>query len=656
MSGSAKVVNSRVKGPRTNAEAFAAWADVYDTQQNPLLTLEERYLSNLLPEIQGKDVLDVGCGTGRWLAPLSARGPRTLVGVDISPEMLRKASAKHIPNVQLLVSSCTELRAYGASIDLALASFLLSYVPDVAVFARELARVLREGSDLFLSDVHPETAARFHWKRTFRSSGQAIELETKRWPIAEVRAAFESAGFRVGVQAELGFGAVEREIFAANQKLESFVAVEGYPAIYLLHLRKRQVSGLDRQKRNARRRSVLLQGARCAVAPESGGIQEVWIENGRITRLQEQPSESESAIESLDLSGHLLLPGLINAHDHLEFALFPNLGRGSYPNAAEWAFDIHENDAATIAAHLRVPKRVRLWWGGVRNLLSGVTTVCHHNPMDPFLKSEGFPVRVFSCFGWEHSLRFGKNVRAAHRCTPKNQPFIIHACEGIDDESRAELRELDELGVLNRRTALVHGRAIDAAGIALMNERGAALITCPSSNVFLFGSVLSPELLRSISRVALGSDSPLTAKGDLLDEIRFAARAYGSRPSQLYSFVTDSPAKILRLRHGEGSIRAGAYADLIAIQDRPGTPAEILSALRSTDIEMVLISGRVQLASAPIFERLSPEERVGLEPLSVDGRTTWLRAPISSLLDECEDVLGKGAVRLGGKPVCRARV
>ena len=57
-----------------NTNVFAAWAEVYDNDPNPLLALEERYLTRLLPDIQGKNALDVGCGTGRWLQRLAA-GP-----------------------------------------------------------------------------------------------------------------------------------------------------------------------------------------------------------------------------------------------------------------------------------------------------------------------------------------------------------------------------------------------------------------------------------------------------------------------------------------------------------------------------------------------------------------------------------------------------
>ena len=86
---------------------------------------------------------------------------------------------------------------------------------------------------------------------------------------------------------------------------------------------------------------------------------------------------------ALDLDGLCVMPGLVNAHDHLEFALFPRLGRGPYPNAAAWARDVYHPDRSPVREHLAVPKELRLLWGGLRNLLAGVTTVWHHNPYHP---------------------------------------------------------------------------------------------------------------------------------------------------------------------------------------------------------------------------------------------------------------------------------
>ena len=64
-----------------------------------------------------------------------------------------------------------------------------------------------------------------------------------------------------------------------------------------------------------------------------------------------------------------------------------------------------------------------------------------------------------------------------------------------------------------------------------------------------------------------------------------------------------------------------------------------------------MIGGRVQLASEAVFERLPAEVIRELEPLWVDGAIRWLRAPIKQLLTAAEEVLGAGALRLGGKPV-----
>src|SRR5262245_47510100 len=85
---------------------------------------------------------------------------------------------------------------------------------------------------------------------------------------------------------------------------------------------------------------------------------------------------------AIDLENRLILPGLINAHDHLEFNLFPRLGRGPYSNSADWARDIYQPEVSPVREHLSVPRNIRMLWGGLKNLLCGVTTVCHHNPYD----------------------------------------------------------------------------------------------------------------------------------------------------------------------------------------------------------------------------------------------------------------------------------
>ena len=118
--------------------------------------------------------------------------------------------------------------------------------------------------------------------------------------------------------------------------------------------------------------------------------------------------------------------------------------------------------------------------------------------------------------------------------------------------------------------------------------------------------------------------------------------------------VTTGPADLLRLNRGEGSIVPSGVADLFAIRDAGANPANFLdrlASLSSEDVELVIIAGRVQLASEEILHRLPPPLVEGLEPLSLGNQLRWVRAPIENLLETAEEVLGEGEVRLGGQPV-----
>jgi cytosine/adenosine deaminase-related metal-dependent hydrolase len=383
-------------------------------------------------------------------------------------------------------------------------------------------------------------------------------------------------------------------------------------------------------------KTLKLKGARVALTATHAEQMDLTIQRGRFLPLGDAAASSDE----IDLSGHLVLPGLINAHDHLDFALFPRLGRGPWANASEWAAEIHKPDESPVKEHLTVPKRVRMLWGSVRNLIAGVTTVAHHNPWEPEIFNRAFPIRVVRRFGWAHSLDFSPDIQSLYRKTPARLPFIVHAGEGIDTHAAAEIPRLAELGILSRRTIVVHAVATHAE---LLREKGAAVVWCPSSNLFTLGRSLAPETLRSGLFIALGTDSPLTAQGDMIDEVCVAARHLPLE--EIYPLVSTNSARILRLDEGQGLIRSRGVADVVAVKDTGQTPAE---ALRHLLPELVLIGGRTMLVNPALGLPAGDD----LHEIALEGRGKWLvRVNIPKLREAASTALGR-ELHLGGKRVC----
>jgi cytosine/adenosine deaminase-related metal-dependent hydrolase len=389
---------------------------------------------------------------------------------------------------------------------------------------------------------------------------------------------------------------------------------------------------------------IRLTGARVALSPARAEQIDLQISRGRILPFDAPVS---AAVE-YDLSGHLLLPGLINAHDHLEFNLFPRLGGGVWPNAHQWAAAIYRPDSSPVKEHRTVPRAVRIVWGGIRNLLCGVTTVAHHNPWEPEIFRAGFPVRVVRKQGWAHSLHFSPDIEQRHRETPADWPFIVHAAEGTDACAQSEISRLEAIGILDHRTVLVHAVGISSSQLENIRACGASIVWCPSSNLFTLGATLPHRVIHEFSQLALGTDSALTAEGDMIDEIRVAEREAGLRYGEIYPMVTTNAARALRLTAGQGTIREEGVADLVAVRDIGQTPAEALRDLRA---ELVLSGGRIMLMSQR-FARAAKHAIRGMHSLEVEDRGRYMiRANISQLWAAATNALGE-QIRLSGKRVC----
>jgi cytosine/adenosine deaminase-related metal-dependent hydrolase len=329
---------------------------------------------------------------------------------------------------------------------------------------------------------------------------------------------------------------------------------------------------------------------------------------------------------NLDLSGLEILPGLINAHDHMDFALYPRLGSGPYANATEWAHDIYRPLEDPVRQHLRVPTELRLLCGGLRNLLAGVTTVSHHDPWHEVFEQD-FPVRVMREFGWAHSLEFTADVKAAFDRTPADAPFLIHLGEGTDDSAWQEIFRLHELGALTDRTVLIHAVGLREEGWRLVREAGASVIWCPRSNCFTLGRTLQPGIANL--PIALGTDSPITPRGDLLDELRFVREHFGMEESSLRALVGTQAEQILRLRkRSDDWIATPAF----------GYPPEL-----------VVIGGEIRLISPRLADGITNSM---FFPLQIEGRPRVLvRVNTKELLRKTTGFLNSSAVYLGGRRV-----
>jgi ubiquinone/menaquinone biosynthesis C-methylase UbiE len=101
-------------------------------------------------QIDGKKVVDLGCGDGQWSVELSRSHRPQLVGIDYNPLRLERYR-QNVPHAEVRFGSCLEIPLDDNSADVVMFHQVLEHLSTPEVALREIHRILRPGGWLMLS-------------------------------------------------------------------------------------------------------------------------------------------------------------------------------------------------------------------------------------------------------------------------------------------------------------------------------------------------------------------------------------------------------------------------------------------------------------------------------------------------------------------------
>jgi malonyl-CoA O-methyltransferase len=195
-------------------EAYELWADTYAAEpHNPLMAAEQKAMVELFPEVHGRRVLDLACGTGRYTRLLAAARAAEVIALDNSPRMLRQVTG----GVRIL-ASMVRLPFAQDTFDVVVSGLALGHAVELEPWMNEVARVLGPGGTLLYSDFHPEASLHGlrrsfsdRWNRRHTVPHCCHGLDSQ-------RQAAVSAGLTVHVALELRAGIEFQEAFPGSDE------------------------------------------------------------------------------------------------------------------------------------------------------------------------------------------------------------------------------------------------------------------------------------------------------------------------------------------------------------------------------------------------------------------------------------------------------
>ncbi len=203
---------------------YTTFAEQYDNvvQDNIYNAyLERPSLQAMLGDVNGCDVIDLGCGSGVYADYFIHRGVAKLTCIDYSPNMIEIVKRKFGDRVTAYAqdASIGLIKEASESADLIISPLMIHYLEDLSVLFNDVARVLKNGGSFAFSTHHPFadfecTLSGNYFEREFitemwNTVGEPVEVTFYRRSLTEIMNAITDSGL---VVTQLSEGKVAEEV------------------------------------------------------------------------------------------------------------------------------------------------------------------------------------------------------------------------------------------------------------------------------------------------------------------------------------------------------------------------------------------------------------------------------------------------------------
>lgn len=168
-----------MKNEYDNKEFFEQYAQMSRSREGLAGAGEWHQLKKMFPPLEGKKVLDLGCGYGWHCAYAAEQGASEILGIDVSERMIAEAN-KRSPDARICyrVSDLEQYEYPEETWDCVVSNLALHYIEDLDRIYRNVHRTLKKGGTFLFNIEHPVYTAREGQDWIFDENGSPLY-----WPV-----------------------------------------------------------------------------------------------------------------------------------------------------------------------------------------------------------------------------------------------------------------------------------------------------------------------------------------------------------------------------------------------------------------------------------------------------------------------------------------